>query len=213
MSKRPAILLTGFGPFPGVEDNASAALVAELAGEARKRLPGHRVEAAVLPTEWHAGPAAAAAMVGELRPAVALHFGVSAKAGGFVIETRGHNLARPICDAAGVLPASDRLSAEGPDVLGASLQTARIVERLRRRALPVRLSRDAGGYLCNAVLYRSLERARRAGWPMRCGFIHLPAALGVATASRHAGGCLEWPQALEGSLEIIAAALGLPPRV
>ncbi|MCL4765136.1 MAG: pyroglutamyl-peptidase I [Hyphomicrobiaceae bacterium] len=213
MSKlRPVILLTGFGPFPGVQENASAALVPELASQARKLFPGHHVEAAVLPTEWRAGPAAAAALIGELMPVAALHFGVSGKARGFVVESRGHNHARPICDAAGRLPSSDRLSPEGPDILAASVPAARIVERLRRRALPASLSRDAGGYLCNAVLYGSLERARQASRPMRCGFVHLPATLGLASAPFRAGVRLDWPQAIEGGLEIVAAALGRPPR-
>ena len=160
----------------------------------------------MLPTEWRAAPEMVMDLIGDLKPAVALHFGVSSRARGFAIESRGENLARPICDAAGLLPPSERLSAEGPDTLTVSFPARRIVERLRQRSLPVSLSRDAGGYLCNAVLYHSLDRARRADWPLRGGFVHLPAELGgyrgFATAR------LSWDQAIDGGLEIISATLG-----
>lgn len=208
--RRPTILLTGFGPFPGVPENATAELVPEVAREARKRWPGFHVETAILPTEWRAAPETVVDLITELKPTVALHFGVSSSAYGFTIESRGENRARPICDAAGHLPPSDRLSPEGPNFLTASFPARHIVERLRRRALPVSLSRDAGGYLCNAVLYRSLERARRVGRPIRCGFVHVPAALGRKTSSSPIPARLGWEQAISGSLEIIAATLGRP---
>ena len=175
--RRPIVLLTGFGPFPGVPENASAELVAELAGRLRRRLPGHDVEAEVLATEWSTGPLRVMQLLAEMKPALALHFGVSSKAAGFVIEVRGTNLARPLADAAGRLPDGHRLSPGGPEHIAASIPAAHIVARLRQRWLPSSLSRDAGGYLCNAVLYRSLEQARRAAWPVRCGFVHLPASL------------------------------------
>ena len=210
--RRSSILLTGFGPFPGVPENVTTRLVPKLASLARRRWRGHHIEAAVLPTEWRAGPAAVAELLDALKPAVVLHFGVARTSVGFTIESRGLNRARLITDAAGLLPPSGRLSLAGPDVLAASIPTARIIERLRRRSLPVSLSHDAGGYLCNAVLYGSLERALSAAWPMRSGFIHLPPALRDAAdvAPRRTAVRLDWDQALEGSLEILAATLGQP---
>lgn len=210
-SQRPAILLTGFGPFPGVPENVSSALVPELAAAARKRFPDYLVEAAILPTEWRSGPAAVADLLGSLKPAAALHFGVSSQARDITIESRAHNRAKPLSDAAGLLPSSERLSMDGPELLAARFPAYHIVGRLRRRGLPVALSRDAGGYLCNAVLYRSLERARRADWQMRSGFVHLPTALaGTESPNDDTAARLGWDQAVEGGLEIIAATLGRP---
>jgi pyroglutamyl-peptidase len=209
--RRPIVLLTGFGPFPGVPENASAELVTRLAARLRGRLPGHDVEAEVLPTEWSAAPLRVAQLLSELKPVVALHFGVSSKATGIVVEVRGSNLARPLADAAGRLPESDRLSPDGPDHLAASIPAAHIVARLRQRLLPASLSRDAGGYLCNAVLYRSLEQARRAAWPVRSGFLHVPATLGRPQPLVNGARCgLDWSQAIEGSLEVVTVSLGLP---
>lgn len=213
MSKRrPAILLTGFGPFPGVPKNASENLVLELAELARNRWPDHHFEAAVLPTEWLSGPAAVARLLDELQPALTLHFGVARSARGFAIETRGHNFAKPVSDAAGLLPPSKLLSDDGPEYLNASIPVAEIVDQLNRRSLPANLSHDAGGYLCNAVLYGSLQLAREASWSMRSGFIHLPASLDREMEPSHAGVDLDWGQAIEGSLEIVATTLRHAPE-
>jgi pyroglutamyl-peptidase len=88
------------------------------------------------------------------------------------------------------------------------------VTRLRRRGLPARISRDAGGYLCNALLYHSLEIARRSSLPSRTGFIHLPANLvGERRPSLEPRitGRLTWSDVVEGGLEILSATIGRRP--
>ena len=95
----------------------------------------------------------------------------------------------------------------GPDVMPASLPVSYIVARLRRRGIRAFASRDAGGYLCNATLYASLERARSVP-SRRVGFIHIPASLAKPGGARWASACpLSWAQAMEGGLEILAACL------
>jgi pyroglutamyl-peptidase len=72
------------------------------------------------------------------------------------------------------------------------------------------VSRDAGGYLCNATLYHSLGCAREAPG-RRVGFIHIPATLGrpgAANRGRVGASRLSWEQAQAGGLEILAACLG-----
>jgi pyroglutamyl-peptidase len=217
---RPLILLTGFGPFPGAPRNASSLLTAELAQLAARRMPGYVVHAETLPTEWRAGPDRLSALFDEYAPAVVLHFGVSHRARGFVVETRAHNICRPFGDACGEAPAGICLADDGPGELAATLPTGLIVERLRRMGLPVQLSRDAGGYLCNAILYHSLQRARRdaSGMGPRRGFIHIPDRLSPDSASRGGGtrrasACqLDWQDALQGGLEIMSIAAGITQR-
>ncbi|MGE8942113.1 hypothetical protein ACO2I3_09400 [Leptospira interrogans] len=213
-ARRPIFLLTGFGSFPGVADNATTELVPLLARAAGKRWPGYHFEPAVLPTEWHIAPQRVAELIAELRPAVTLHFGVSSKATGFTLELRGQNLARALPDAAGCYPTACQLAADGPEFLPTSIPVIPALERLRRSGLPAVLSRDAGGYLCNAVLYAALDQARGVDWPMRSGFVHLPASLSQKAFPASRRGCaLTWGQTMEGSLEIIAATLGRPANV
>jgi pyroglutamyl-peptidase len=114
------------------------------------------------------------------------------------------------------MPAAEHVSAHGPEFLPATLPAAHIVTRLRRRGLPARISRDAGGYLCNALLYRSLEIAQVHGAPGRSGFVHLPANLVNERRPAYeprTGTRLSWDDVIDGSLEILAAALGRPVPV
>ncbi len=210
---RAVVLITGFGPFPTVAANATSILVPRIVEAGRRALPGVSFVGRILPTEWVGSVAELDDLTRRLRPTVALHFGVSGRATGFEIETRGRNHCSHSEDAAGCLPRHACLSPGGPEYLPATLPAAHIVERLRRRGLPAQVSRDAGGYLCNALLYRSLEIARETGWPQRSGFVHLPANLvnarRPALDPRRALG-LGWEDVVEGSVEIAAAALGRP---
>ena len=215
---RSVFLLTGFGPFPGAPRNASSVLIEELARLAGAHLPGYSVYAETLPTEWQAGPARLDELLRELDPVIALHFGVSHRARGFVVETRARNSRQDICDACGAAPETIVIAEHGPAELQATLPTGLILERLRRKRVPAQLSRDAGGYLCNAVLYQSLNEARlreTRGIGPRRGFIHVPDGLskrhGGATR-RSSASLLDWDTALEGGLEIMVACAGIGER-
>ena len=208
---RTTVLITGFGPFPGVPVNATMRLVPELAAAGARAFAGVRIATAVLATEWAAAPRALDRVVGEIAPDLVLHFGVSSRARGFEVESRASNLCAQMADAAGVLPPGVTLREGGAEHMGASLPVQHIVARLRRRGIPAFVSRDAGGYLCNATLYHSLACAQ-AATGRRVGFIHIPATLvrpGAANRGR-VGACrLTWEQARDGGLEILAACLGL----
>ena len=54
--------------------------------------------------------------------------------------------------------------------LSATYPAVRITAALRRRGVDAALSRDAGDYVCNAALYRSLLAAAAP----RIGFVHVP---------------------------------------
>ncbi len=198
----PTALLTGFGPFPGVAHNATGVLVPRLAAAARRQFPDWSIATAILPTEWSAAPLALSRHLARAQPLLALHFGVSREAQGFVIETLGRNVCRDTADAAGMNPNSALLVADGPATRTASLPTPEILARLARRGLPAATSDDAGGYLCNAILYHSLGHAALAAHTARAGFIHIPADLGEP------GSGLSLPDAVRGGLDILAACLG-----
>ncbi|MFV0297958.1 MAG: hypothetical protein ACK5JT_17775 [Hyphomicrobiaceae bacterium] len=211
---RPTVLLTGFGPFPGIGANATSVLVPQLAALARRALPGTIIVSHILPTEWDRSLTELESCLRIHRPVVALHFGVSSKANGFDIEVRGQNACIMSEDAAGLLPLCQLINANGPDYLAATIPAAHIVSRLRRLGLPSRLSRDAGGYLCNAVLYRSLEFARVGMGAERTGFVHLPSHLvrertpeREPLPARH----LSWDDVMTGGLEIIRSTLRQAP--
>ena len=110
------------------------------------------------PSGWRA-PRRMAAVIAEVKPDLILHFGVSSRARGFEIEQRARNACRSMPDAAGCLPRGATLRDGGADVLRTSLPVPHLVLALKRRGIPAYASRDAGAYLCNAVLYHSLQVA------------------------------------------------------
>lgn len=207
---RTVVLLTGFGPFPGVPVNATMRLVPALATVAAKAFPDVRFVTDILATEWQAAPQRLERLFADHAPDIALHFGVSRRARGFELERRGVNACSG-ADAAGAEPTDGAINGDGAPSHEVDLPVSLIVERLRRRGIAAHHSWDAGRYLCNAVLYHSLELTRRTNVATRCAFIHLPANLELRPGLqlRRDGRCrLTWPDALNGGIEIIATCLG-----
>jgi pyroglutamyl-peptidase len=207
---RPIVLLTGFGPFPGVPENATALLVPRLARAVRDLYSDYEVVAAILPTEWVAAPQKVGDLIARPGTVLALHFGVSRQVDGFQIELVGRNACRAVADAAGHLPAGDCLLDEGPPHLECTLPVERILQHLTQLGVPVRTSTDAGGFLCNALLYHSLGAAGTLKKPHLVGFVHLPAELvgyGTDGMAPHPDCPLDWRGAIAGSVEIVAACL------
>ena len=212
--RQPTILLTGFGPFPGAPINLSGALAEEIATVLARRSRTRRFVSAVLPTEWEVAPRQLARLYRELSPVLSVHFGVSEKATGLVVETMARNVCAATPDANDCLPRESCIDRNGAPCLEVSLPTRRIVSRLEACAVPARLSADAGNYICNALLYRSLQLAENAKAPAMAGFIHIPSAIsGAPVAYRSASKpALTWDQAIAGGLEAVCTAIAALPR-
>lgn len=196
---RNTILLTGFGPFPGVPQNASGDLVFALAEETRHTLPAYRVAPEILPTAWMPVPELIASLHVSHAPVLALHFGVAHGARGFQIETTARNTCRAARDAVGAMPASTKLACGGAEFRASTIEAGAVVETLNGKGFPASLSRDAGGYLCNAAFYHSLAAADAGGGRCRVGFVHIPTDLSKADFTM--------VEAISGALEIIKIAL------
>ncbi len=199
-NRQPAVLLTGFGPFPGMPDNASGRLVRALAVDAAQVFAGFRFAAEILPAEWSAVPQRLRALTAAVNPVLVLHFGVTRETAGLRIETRGGNACQLTSDAAGLTPLAPYLRQDGADWHSVTIPTGAIVARLTALGLPAALSDDAGGYLCNALLYHSLaDCGALPGANYRCGFIHIPADL--------TGPPLAFDDAVRGAVAIIGVSL------
>ncbi|MEZ5840105.1 MAG: pyroglutamyl-peptidase I [Hyphomicrobiales bacterium] len=163
------ILLTGFSAFPGAPVNPTGTLVEGLAGIAARR--GLDVATAILPTEYAAVDACLPHLLAE--PKVILHFGLARKARAMRLERRATNhLATWRPDAAGRTPPGPAIEPRGPQARPATLPVAPALARLRQRGLDATASIDAGDYLCNYLLYRSLALTREQGRIV--GFVHIP---------------------------------------
>jgi pyroglutamyl-peptidase len=170
--KRPAkLLVTGFGPFPGAPENPTEALVDALAGE-RPALGASDLKVVVLPTEYRRSWSRLRRLYATFEPDKVVHFGLSGSAKVIHVETTGVNIIDPTKpDASGTAPPMGRARRGGCEKFRATLPTEVIVAALRREGIAALLSDDAGTYVCNATLYRSLHAAPRG---RRVGFIHVP---------------------------------------
>lgn len=208
---RPVLLVTGFGPFPGVPFNVSAAVVDYLAS--RATCTPVALHTAVLPTHWRDGPAIAASKMREVQPDAVIHFGVSGRADGFQFETRAYNQCAKLADCAGASASGFYLRRSGPPMLRATLASSTLIRRLRLVGLPAYHSSDAGRYLCNAVLYSSLHEAESLPERDRplVGFIHIPAL--PSPSDNHGASEFGWPGLRRGAVEIlhgVASSLRAP---
>ncbi len=165
------VLATGFGPFPGVDVNASAQLVEALA--CSPAVPGIQITTAVLPVVWAEARAVLDITLARHKPHAVIHLGVSQRAPCFEVETRAFNKSGLKADHLGRVRAPIDLLPGGPAVLTATLPPTALLGALSRHGYPAKLSKFAGLYLCNAVLYWSLTFTRH-GDPL-VGFVHIPA--------------------------------------
>lgn len=159
-----AVLVTGFGPFPGVPVNPSEAIVARLGAVAGARLTRRR-----LATNWDALPALDGLLAGVR---VAVHVGVAPRSHRLRIETTAVDARVLAADAAGRLPGG--AAAGSGAVQRSRALAAPLVAAVRRCGVPAAVSGDAGRYLCNALYGRSLAIAKTAARPHLAVFVHVP---------------------------------------
>lgn len=170
---QPRFLLTGFGPFPGVEQNPTQQVVERLA-DCRKR-KGCELHCLVLPTEYGRADELFVESIQRLQPAYILCLGV-ARTAWLRPERRAHNLdSATLPDAAGHVQRGP-IEAGGRDSLPSTLALKEIRAALLAAGYPVKYSDDAGGYLCNHIFYRACSAALGLKPRPRCGFIHVPPA-------------------------------------
>ncbi len=173
MARGPNLLVTGFGPFPGAPANPTEALVRELAHVPPETFGAAGFHAVVLPTEYRRSWSILRRLYGRLAPDVVVHFGLSARADALMIErTARRRCASDRPDAVGFAPRRGQARRTGPETLASTLPAERIIAALLEAGLPAAASDDAGDYVCNATLYRSLAEA--AASPRRIGFVHVP---------------------------------------
>jgi pyroglutamyl-peptidase len=176
---RPLVLITGFGPFPDDANNPSRLVAAAL-----QRHPprGVRVRACELPVTFDGAPIAVARFVERFahkQPALLLGLGVQ-RDGYFRFErrARGRFDARR-ADNAGRTGAAIDLGAE----LVTRVDVRELAELLRvAGANDVRVSNDAGRYVCERTYRALLEHGRELGIP--AVFLHVPPAKSVAPAEQ-----------------------------
>jgi len=156
------VLVTGFGPFPGMTHNPTLDLVRALHG---REVNGVRFVATELPVSYRRGPEVALASIQAHRADAVLGFGVS------------KGLTRPQVETCGRWVPEGRVDIEGQTatLLDGDLADAELCVPATwpagplAAALGVSTSDDAGTYVCNAWLYQVASKAK-----VPAGFVHVP---------------------------------------
>jgi pyroglutamyl-peptidase len=171
---RAALLITGFGPFPGAPINPTAEVVERLIGQAWAPR-GVRVRGLVAPVRWSGSAETIGDALRDSGCDGALLLGVSGKAREFRVEMRAQNHAdrrRP--DADGKTWRNDKIDPTGPAVARSTAPVADMVRAIQDAGFPAEASSDAGDYLCNFTLYRILTGPADGMEAPSVGFLHVP---------------------------------------
>lgn len=172
MTRRTAILITGFGPFPGAPFNPTEPLVMELAR--RQHPSGARRVAHVFRVSYEAVDRELPELLAREQPDVLVMFGLAARTKHLRIETRARNtLTRLVPDVGGHVPPTATILPGAPADLPLRVPAQRLLLAARAAGVPAALSYDAGRYLCNYLCWRATEAARHGG-PQVAAFIHVP---------------------------------------
>lgn len=109
------------------------------------------------------------------RPILAVHLGLKEGADRIRIETRAMNrLDDRTRDKRGRLLRGRRILRRGPPDAWSRAPIALLLGRLRRARIAAGPSRDAGSFICNQVLYRSLVARREHRAKGLSVFLHIP---------------------------------------
>jgi pyrrolidone-carboxylate peptidase len=124
-----------------------------------------------LPVSYAAAADALGAAIARHDPAAVIATGV-ARDPDVRLETRARNRVTSMhADNDGAVWTGRDLEPGGPTWRSARWDAVTLADGLSSPAIRVRCSDDAGGYVCNATLYRALELAADAHV---VGFVHLP---------------------------------------
>jgi pyroglutamyl-peptidase len=169
---RCRVLITGFGPFPGVRFNPTGRLAAALAAVRRPGLENVVRIAHVFQTSYAAVERALPALLAEARPDVILLFGLATRTPYVRIETRALNRRSALfADVRGCRPREGAITPRAPVAVRGNAPHQRLAIAVHRAGVTVRLSHNAGAYLCNYVYWRALELT---GSKPLVQFVHVP---------------------------------------
>lgn len=164
-----SVLVTGFGPFGGRQVNGSSIAAKSLAGRSDSAL----TEALIVPVVWGEPKKQLEPLLKKNKPSVLICLG-EGYPGFFTIEAVAHNQRQAIKDVKGNLPPDPLNEKGGPDEIRSTAPVIDIAKAMTEQGFPTHVSTDAGGYLCEEMLY-TIERLKKKH-PGIClvFFVHMP---------------------------------------
>ena len=166
-----AVLLTGFAGYGGRSLNPAEEVAKALAGAT---VAGEAVESRLLPVDYRELRPRIEAAVAEVRPRAVLSLGLWPGEPVVRLERVAVNCADfEIADNKGLLT-REAVQEGGPAARLSTLPLRAVQQRLLDAGIPCRLSGSAGTFLCNALMYHTLDACAGREPAPPAGFLHLP---------------------------------------
>lgn len=165
------ILITGFDPFGGSSINPAYEAVKLLPDE----IKGAQLIKLEIPTVFKKDGEVLRAGIVEHRPDVIICVGQAGGRSGISVEKVAINLMEArIPDNEGQQPSDEMIYEDGEMAYFASVPVKAMVQSIREKGIPARVSYTAGTFVCNDVMYRLLYMIEGLYPQYKGGFIHVP---------------------------------------
>jgi pyroglutamyl-peptidase I len=207
------LIVTGFEPFGGAEENPSGNVALSLDGG---MAGAWRLRGLLLPVSAPAAWQYLHQVIRSERADAVIALGLAADRAEVCVECVARNLADySIPDNCGRQPRGESIVPGAPENLPPLANPDAILTALLSSGLPARLSADAGHYVCNDLYFRLLHGAAAGEPALRSAvFIHLPEAATVAPDRIH-DGILAVVRSLDAGFRIRGldhVQLAMPPQ-
>ncbi len=169
------LLLTGFEKFAHHKDNPTQQLAFSLNNRIINNI---KIQSVVLPVEY----AKAASQIIELVKSdqfdFVLSLGLAADRNEITPELIAINYAHAdIPDNSGIIKTYSKINEQSKESFFSTLPIDQMIKNLNKNKIDAKLSTTAGSYVCNTVMYTSLQTIARNKLATKSGFIHIPANL------------------------------------
>ncbi len=198
---KPTILVCGFEPFGGQEVNPAL--------EAVRNLPacigGVHVETVAMPVVYDCVLETVRASVERLDAAAVVLVGQAAGRPDVTVERVAINVDDcPEPDNAGAVRCDVAIDPQGPAAYFSTLPVRDMVAAMCAAGVPASVSNTAGTYVCNHVMYATLNWAASSRPDLKAGFVHVPLLHSQALDKPMAG---KPSMALEDIVKVLTAAI------
>lgn len=167
------ILVTGFGPFQGIENNPTSHIAKTLDGN---KFHGIVVKSAILEVDLEKSAEQLRDLLSSGEYIARVHFGVNPSETQKVeVERVAINVCDFLIPDTGGRVLRDRpIIEEGATAFFSTLPVRDIIEALAGKGIKVDISNSAGTYICNYIMYLSLYLSSSSGKHCPSGFVHVP---------------------------------------
>lgn len=169
MSK-DVLLFTGFEPFGGRDKNPSIEACRLNEG---KEYHGYKVVVEEIPLRYHEIQSVIERYIKGYEPAAVVCTGQGGGMG-LAVERVAVNIASARMPYnCGYAPMDETLNSDGPAAYFSTLPFRQLVETMREKMVPARISNSAGAYGCNQIFYHLMDYVSKEKLDIPAGFIHV----------------------------------------